>query len=159
METTASDHALQHQYGMITGKPSAGQLNALATLNIRGERSVTCRGDFDRHPSEGPLPAGAPPVCEEFRKLPDALERAAELDAAYGRNADLEKMPMYGVVFSFKDPFDTKDMRSTGGRDAASDIDFPARHHILVDQLRKKGAIIFAKAVNAEYHGRSGDPG
>ena len=24
-----------------------------ATLNIRGERSVTCRGDFDRHPSQG----------------------------------------------------------------------------------------------------------
>ena len=27
---------------------------------------------------------------------------------------------MYGVVFSFKDPFDTKDMRSTGGGDAAT---------------------------------------
>ena len=49
---------------------------------------------------------------------PDALERAAELDATYGREPDLEAMPMYGVVFSFKDPFDTKDMRSTGGADA-----------------------------------------
>ena len=95
------------------------------TLNIRGERSVTCRGEFDRHPSLGPLPPGAPPVCEFFRQLPDALERAAELDATYGRNPDLEKMPMYGVVFSFKDPFDTKDMRSTGGGDARYDIDFP----------------------------------
>lgn len=35
--------------------------------NIRGERSVTCRGDFDRHPSLGPLPEGAPAVCEIFR--------------------------------------------------------------------------------------------
>ena len=66
---------------------------------------------------------------------------------------------MYGVVFSFKDPFDTKDMRSTGGGDARYDIDFPARDHVLVEQLRNKGAIIFAKAVNTEYNGRAGDPG
>jgi amidase len=159
MEATGSDPSIQQQFGMIVGIPNAGQVNALATLNIRGERSVTCRGDFDLHPSKGPLPKGAPPACEFFRHLPDALERAAELDATYGRNPNLEQMPMYGVVFSFKDPFDTKDMRSTGGGDAAYDVDFPARDHILVDQLRKKGAIIFAKAVNTEYNGRAGDPG
>src|SRR5215471_8265702 len=159
MEPTASDPSVQQQYGMIVGHPDAGQLNALATINIRGERSVTCRGEFDRHPSQGPLPPGAPPVCEHFRQLPDALERAAELDAAYGRNPDLEKMPMYGVVFSFKDPFDTKDMRTTAGGDAGYDIDFPARDHVLVEQLRNKGAIIFAKAVCTEYNGRAGDPG
>ena len=50
-------------------------------------------------------------------------------------------------------------MRSTGGADADYDIDFPARDHILVDQLRRKGAIIYAKAVNTEYNGRAGDPG
>src|SRR5204863_9784924 len=49
--------------------------------------------------------------------------------------------------------------RSTGGGDAAYDIDFPARDHVLVEQLRNKGAIIFAKAVNTEYNGRAGDPG
>ncbi len=159
MEATASDPSVQQQYGMIAGIPDAGQLNALATLNIRGERSVTCRGEFDRHPSEGPLPPEAPPVCEIFRRLPDALERAAELDARYGKNPPLDQMPMYGVVFSFKDPFDTKDMRTTAGGDAAYDIDFPARDHVLVEQLRNKGAIIFAKAVNTEYNGRAGDPG
>ncbi|HVZ50775.1 MAG TPA: amidase family protein [Pseudolabrys sp.] len=159
MEATASDPSAMQQFGMIVGIANAGQVNALATLNIRGERSVTCRGDYDLHPSKGPLPKGAPPICEYFRHLPDALERAAELDAQYGRNPDLEKMPMYGVVFSFKDPFDTKDMRSTGGGDAAYDIDFPARDHVLVEQLRNKGAIIFAKAVNTEYNGRAGDPG
>ena len=159
MEATASDPSVPQQFGMIAGIPNAGQLNALATLNIRGERSVTCRGDFDRHPSEGPLPPDAPPVCDEFRRFPDALERAAELDAAYGRHPDLEQMPMYGVVFSFKDPFDNKDMRTTGGGDARYDIDFPARDHVLVEQLRQKGAIIFAKAVNTEYNGRAGDPG
>jgi Asp-tRNA(Asn)/Glu-tRNA(Gln) amidotransferase A subunit family amidase len=158
-EATASDPAVQQQYGMITGMPDGGQLGALATLNIRGERSVTCRGDFDRHPSEGPLPPEAPAVCEVFRQLPDALERAAELDVRYGRNPPLDEMPMYGVVFSFKDPFDTKDIRTTAGGDAAYDIDFPARDHVLVEQLRNKGAIIFAKAVCTEYNGRAGDPG
>jgi len=159
MESTASDPGVHQQFGMIVGIPGAGQLNALATLNIRGERSVTCRGDYDRHPADGPLPAGAPAVCESFRRLPDALERAAELDAAYGREPDLNGLPMYGVVFSFKDSFDTQDMRSTGGADAQFDIDFPARDHVLVEQLRNKGAIIFAKAVNTEYNGRVGDPG
>ncbi|MDA9545619.1 hypothetical protein ACM43_14485 [Bradyrhizobium sp. CCBAU 45321] len=159
MESTASDPMVMQQYGMIVGKPNAGQVNAIGTFNIRGERSVTCKGDFDLHPSLGPLPKGAPPICEHFRHFPDALERAAELDAQYGTNPDLEKMPMYGVVFSFKDPFDTMDMRSTGGADAAYDADFPARDHTLVDQLRKKGAIIFAKAINTEYNGRVGDPG
>lgn len=159
MEPTASDPSVMQQFGMIVGIPNAGQVNALGTLNIRGERSVVCRGDYDLHPSKGPLAKGAPPVCEFFRQQPDALERAAELDAQYGRNPDLDKMPMYGVVFSFKDPFDTKDMRSTGGGDAAYDIDFPARDHQLVEQLRNKGAIIFAKAVNTEYNGRAGDPG
>src|SRR5207342_3641962 len=118
MEATASKPEVPQQFGMIVGIPNAGQLNAIGTLNIRGERSVTCWGEFDKHPSRGPLPPAAPPVCEFFRQQPDALERAAELDKAFGKNPDLDKMPMYGVVFSFKDPFDTKDMRSTGGGDA-----------------------------------------
>lgn len=158
MEPTASDPSVLQQYGWVVGTPQAGQVNALSTLNIRGERSVTCRGDYDLHPSRGPLPPGAPPICELFRQLPDALEQAAALDAAHGRNPDLEAMPMYGVVFSFKDAFDTRDMRSTGGGDAAYDMDVPARDHILVEQLRAKGAIIFAKAVMTEYNGRAGDP-
>jgi len=159
MEPTASDPGVYQQYGMIVGKPDAGQVNALATLNIRGERSVTCRGDFDRHPDDGPLPEGAPAVAEIFRRYPDALETAAALDAEYGTDPDLEKMPLYGVVFSFKDPFDTRDMRSTGGGDANYDVDFPAEDHVLVAQIRKKGGIVFAKAVNTEYNGRAGDPG
>ena len=154
MESTASDPTVQQQFGMIVGIPHAGQLNALGTINIRGERSVTCKGDRDRRPSDGPLPPGSPAVCEEFRKQPDALEHAAELDAQYGRNPDLAKMPMYCIAFSFKDAFDTKDMRSTGGGDAHYDIDFPARDQTLVAQLREKGAIMYAKTANTEYNGR-----
>src|SRR3954467_3037828 len=56
MEATASDPTVQQQFGMIVGKPNAGQVNAIGTFNIRGERSVTCKGDFDLHPSKGPFP-------------------------------------------------------------------------------------------------------
>src|SRR5688572_9573420 len=80
MEATASDPSVQQQYGMVVGIPNAGQISAFETLNIRGERSVTCKGEFDAPPGT-PLPADAPPACEEFRKQPDALERAAQLDA------------------------------------------------------------------------------
>ncbi|MBX9776170.1 MAG: hypothetical protein K2Y71_17460 [Xanthobacteraceae bacterium] len=160
MEATASDPTVQQQFGMTVGIPNAGQVRALGMLNIRGQRSVTCKGDFDRHPSAGPLPPGAPAVCEEFRRQPDALERADELDRQYGRNPDLAAMPMYCIPFSLKDPFDAKDMRSTGGGDAAYDIDFPARDHTLVARLRETGAIMFAKANTTEYNGRGpGNPG
>jgi Asp-tRNA(Asn)/Glu-tRNA(Gln) amidotransferase A subunit family amidase len=158
MEPTASDPDVQQQYGMTVGTPHSGQINALGTINLRGERSVTCKGDRDRKPSDGPLPAGAPAVCEEFRKQPDALERAAELDARYGRAPDLRTLPMYCIPFSFKDPYDTKDMRTTAGADARYDIDFPARDHTLVAELRAKGAIIYAKAVNTEYNGIPAPP-
>jgi len=159
MEATASDPDVDQQYGMTVGTPDSRQINALGTLNIRGERSVTCKGDRDRHPSKGPLPAGSPAVCEGFRKQPDALERAAELDARYGTAPDLARLPMYCIPFSFKDPYDTADMRTTAGADARYDFDFPARDHTLVAQLRAKGAIIYAKAVNTEYNGIPGDPG
>jgi Asp-tRNA(Asn)/Glu-tRNA(Gln) amidotransferase A subunit family amidase len=150
MEPTISDPSVQQQFGMRVGIPNAGQLNALETINLRGERSVTCKGAFDAHPSTGPLPPAAPPECEEFRKLPDALERAAELDAQYGRNPDLEAMPMYCVVFSHKNWFDAKDMRSTGGQDVNYAMDAPPKDSPDIADLRDKGAIIFATAVAAE---------
>jgi len=155
MEPTASDPTVYQQYGMTVGMPNAGQMNALGTLNLRGERSVTCKGNADLHPSAGPLPAGSHAVCEDFRRYPDALEQAMGLDTQYGTDPDLENLPMYCVPFSFKDPFDTKDMRTTAAADARYDIDFPARDHVLVEQLREKGAIIYAKAVNTEYNGRA----
>src|SRR5690606_3589186 len=74
MQPSVSDPSVMLQVGMRVGIPDAGQVNALETINLRGERSVTCKGAFDRHPSEGPLPAGAPPECEAFRQQPDALE-------------------------------------------------------------------------------------
>ena len=159
MEATASDPSVQQQFGMRVGIPDAGQVNALETLNIRGERSVTCKGEYDAHPSTGALPAGAPPSCEEFRQHPDALERAAELDAQYGSNPPLDELPMYCIPFAIKDPWDTKDMRSTANADANYAMDAAPEDSTIVAQLRGKGAIIYAKAGAAEYHAGSGDPG
>jgi amidase len=156
MEPTASDPSVQQQFGMTVGIPNAGQLRALTTLNIRGERSVTCKGECDRKDGR---PASCPAVCAEFAMLPDALEQAAQLDAQYGRKPDLEMLPTYCIPFSFKDSFDTKDMRSTAGADARYDIDFPARDHTAVARLRTTGAIIYAKSNLLEYNGGGANPG
>lgn len=144
MIQSVSDPAVQLQYGWRVGIPEAGQLNALETINVRGERSITCRGDFDRAPSAGPLPPGAPAVCEEFRKQPDALERAAELDKQYGRNPDLAKLPLYCAVISLKDWYDAKDMRGTGGNDVNFAMDVPKEDSPDIAIMRSKGAIIYA---------------
>ncbi len=159
MEPTISDPSVPQQWGMRVGIPNAGQLNALETLNIRGERSVTCKGDFDRHPSAGPLPAGAPTECEAFRKQPDALERAAELDKQYGKNPDLAKMPMYCTVMSFKNWYDAKDMRGTGGNDVNFAMDVPRVDSPDIAELRAKGAIIYAVATADNVGGASSQTG
>ena len=159
MEPTKSDPKVQQQYGMIVGLPNAGQVNALSTLNLRGERSLTCQATCDAPLSAGPLPAYCPAACTEFRKQPDALERAAQLDAQYGRRPDLKKLPMYCVALSFKDVYDTRDMRTTGGADVNYAMDAPATDSTIVSELRAKGAIIYAKANLSEYNGGSGNPG
>jgi Asp-tRNA(Asn)/Glu-tRNA(Gln) amidotransferase A subunit family amidase len=147
MEASVTDPTAQEQIGIVTGIPNAGQVNALETLNIRGERSITCMGEYDRAPADGPLPAGAPAVCETFRQQPDALERAAQLDAEYGSHPDLEKLPMYCVTFSIKSWYDAQDMHSSGGNDVNFAMDAPPVDSTLVSELRSKGAIIYAKSV------------
>jgi Asp-tRNA(Asn)/Glu-tRNA(Gln) amidotransferase A subunit family amidase len=158
MEKTASDPGVYQQYGMVVGIPNAGQVNAIETLNLRGERSVTCKGKFDAPPGT-PLPAGAPAPCEEFRKHPDALETAAALDAKYGRNPDLKAMPLYCVAMANKGIYDAKDIRTTGGADVNYAMDVPPKDATLVARLRDAGAIIYAQAHESEYNAGSGDPG
>jgi Asp-tRNA(Asn)/Glu-tRNA(Gln) amidotransferase A subunit family amidase len=159
MERTVSDSSVSSQVGMRVGIPNAGQLNALETLNIRGERSVTCKGVFDAPPNAGPLPPGAPPGCDAFRRQPDALEQAVALDAQYGSHPDLEALPMYCVVAAFKDPYDTKDMRTTANNDVNFAMDVPPFDSTIVARLRSKGAIIYAKSVAHEFNGGPGNPG
>jgi amidase len=157
MEPTLSDPSVQQQYGMRVGIPNAGQVNALETINIRGERSLTCKAKCDAHPSSGALPASCPKACDAFRAQPDALERASELDAQYGRNPDLDKMPMYCTVFAWKNWYDATDMRSTGGQDTKFAMDAPSMDSPDIADLRAKGAISFAIA-NAARAG-AGDEG
>ncbi|MCI0563095.1 MAG: amidase [Nitrososphaera sp.] len=159
METTVSDPSVQQQMGMRVGIPGVGQLNALETINIRGERSVTCKGVCDAPPSSGPLPAGCYSKCEAFRQQPDALERAAELDAQYGNKPDLKKLPMYCITVAAKDPFDTKDMRTTVNNDVNFAMDAPPFDSTSIAQLREKGAIIYAKTQAHEFNAGPGDPG
>ena len=146
MESTLSDPSVQQQFGMRVGIANAGQVNAMETINIRGERSVTCKAKCDAHPSSGALPASCPKVCDDFRKQPDALERAAELDKEYGRNPPLDKMPMYCAVFAWKNWYDATDMRATGGNDVKFAMDAPSQDSPDVADLRAKGAISFAVA-------------
>lgn len=159
MERTVSDPEVFAQMGMRVGIPNAGQINALETINIRGERSVTCKGVFDAHPSSGPLPSNAPEVCEAFRQQPDALERAAELDAQFGANPDLKALPMYCVTIIAKDPYDTKDMRTTSNNDVNFAMDVPPFDATLIAQLRAKGAIIYGKSNAHEFNAGPGNPG
>ena len=149
MEPTISDPSVQQQFGMRVGIPNAGQLNALETLNLRGERSVSCKATCDAHPSTGPLPASCPAACDAFRHQPDALERAFELDQRYGRNPDLANLPMYCIPFSHKNWYDAKDMRSTGGNDVNYAMDAPKEDSPDIANLRGKGAIIYATATAA----------
>jgi len=157
MEATASDPTVKQQYGMVAGIPNGSQLNAFETLNIRGERSVTCKGKFDAPPGT-PLPAGAPAACEKFRQQPDALELAAKLDAQYGSNPDLEKLPMYCTVITVKNWYDVSDMRSTGGNDVNYATDFAPWDMTIVSQLRAKGAIISGITVASEPSFRGEEP-
>jgi Asp-tRNA(Asn)/Glu-tRNA(Gln) amidotransferase A subunit family amidase len=159
METTVSDPSVQQQAGMRVGIPNAGQLNALETINVRGERSVSCKGACDSAVSAGPLPGTCPTKCEAFRQQPDAIERAAQLDAQYGSRPDLENLPLYCVPFSFKDVVDTQDMRSTANGDANYELDAPPVDAPIVARLRAAGAIIYAKANAHEYNAGPGNPG
>ena len=159
MEPTMSDPTVQAQFGMVAGVPNAGQVNALSTLNLRGERSVTCNGGCDAHPSTGELPADCPAACDAFRRQPDAVERAVELDAQYGANPDLARLPMYCIPLAFKDVYDTQDMRTTTAADIGFAMDAPPADSTIVDRLRTKGAIVYAKANATEFNGGIGNPG
>ncbi|MEJ1963858.1 MAG: hypothetical protein WDO56_20800 [Gammaproteobacteria bacterium] len=77
MEVTASDPSVKQEYGMVVGIPGVRQVNALESINLRGERSVSCKAACDAAPSTGKLPKSCPAACDAFRQQPDALERAA----------------------------------------------------------------------------------
>ena len=155
MEPTVSDPGVQQQWGMRVGIPDAGGVNAIETLNIRGERSVTCKARCDA--ATGALPSSCPKACDAFRRQPDALERAAQLDQQFGTKPDLAKYPLYCVAFVWKNWYDATDMRGTGGNDANFAMDAPKHDSPDVAQARAAGAISLAMT-NAAKAG-NGDSG
>src|SRR5437660_3929331 len=124
--------------GPITPIKNADQLNALMTLNLRPTKRETL--GFDRRRARSMTdPADADPA------MPDALEVAARQDAYFASTGKLVGA-LHGVVFSIKDQYDTFDIRTTAGMDAAYANDRPPRDATFVKRLREAGAIILAKA-------------
>jgi amidase len=124
--------------GPITPIKNAHQLNALMTLNLRP--ATREKLGFDPHKARSMTdPADADPA------MPDALEVAAKQDAYFASTGRLIG-PLHGVVFSIKDQYDTFDMRTTAGMDAAYANDRPPHDATFVKRLRDAGAIILAKA-------------
>jgi amidase len=124
--------------GPITPIKDAHQLNALMTLNLRPAKRE--RLGFDPQKARSMTdPVDADPA------MPDALEMAAQQDAYYVSTGRLIGA-LHGVVFSIKDQYDTFDMRTTAGMDAAYANDRPPRDATFVKRLREAGAIILAKA-------------
>jgi Asp-tRNA(Asn)/Glu-tRNA(Gln) amidotransferase A subunit family amidase len=124
--------------GPITPIKNAHQLNALMTLNLRPAKREKLGFDPRKARSMTDPTDGDP-------AMPDALEVAAQQDAYFASTGKLIGA-LHGVVFSIKDQYDTFDMRTTGGMDAAYANDRPPRDATFVKRLREAGAIILAKA-------------
>src|SRR5436189_3797636 len=124
--------------GPITPIKNARQLNALLSLNLRPAKRQAL--GFDPRKAR----SMTDPV-DDNPAMPDALEVAARQDAYFASTGKLIG-PLHGVAFSIKDQYDTFDMRTTGGMDAAYANDRPPDDATFVKRLREAGAIILAKA-------------
>src|SRR5499427_110461 len=122
----------------VTPIKNAHQLNALMTLNLRPAKRQAL--GFDPRKAR----SMTDPV-DDNPAMPDALEVAARQDAYFASTGKLIG-PLHGVVFSIKDQYDTFDMRTTAGMDAAYANDRPPHDATFVQRLREAGAIILAKA-------------
>jgi amidase len=129
--------------GPIKTIKDAGQINALATLNLR-PATLKKLGFDERKARSMTDKADADP------NMPDALEIAALQDAEFARTGKLVG-PLHGVVMSIKDQYDTFDMRTTSGADAFYANDRPPDDATFIKRLREAGAIILAKSNLGEY--------
>ena len=133
----------QGPLGPTTFIAHAKGINALSTLNLRP--AALAQYGFDEHHGRSMTDK-----ADNDPAMPDALETAAKLDAEFTRTGKLVG-PLHGVVFAIKDQYDTFDMRSTSGADAAYANDRPPHDATFVKRLRDAGAIILAKANLGEY--------
>jgi amidase len=131
--------------GPVTTVPNAGQINALSTLNLR---PATRRAmGFDDRKARSLTDA-----LDNDAAMPDALEVAKALDRGFAASGKLAG-PLHGIPIAIKDQFDTFDMRTTSGADAAYANDRPKVDATIVQRLREAGAIIIGKANMGEYAG------
>jgi amidase len=124
--------------GPFTTIKKAGQINSLITVNLRpaaraqyelgARKARSLTDEIDNNPA-----------------MPDALEVAAKQDAYVKATGKLVG-PLHGIAFAIKDWYDTFDMRTTAGADAAYANDRPPRDAEFIKRMRDAGAIILAKA-------------
>lgn len=124
--------------GPIVPIKNAHQINALITLNLRPAKRAIW--GFDPRKARSMTDS-----ADSNPAMRDALDVAAQQDAAFGSTGRLVG-PLHGVVLAIKDQYDTADMRTTAGMDAAYANDRPPRDATFVKRLRDAGAIIIAKA-------------
>src|SRR6266508_2004909 len=136
-----ADPASGLQLGDITPIPNAGQVNAFITVNLKEDKRIALGlPDRMKRTHTGP----------DDPKIPDALDRARELDAEFARTGKLVG-PLHGIPFAIKDLVDTSDMRTTAGAAAAYANDKPPRDATVIAKLRMAGAIILGKTNLDEY--------
>jgi Asp-tRNA(Asn)/Glu-tRNA(Gln) amidotransferase A subunit family amidase len=136
-----ADPATGLQLGDITPIPSAGQVNAFITLNLKEDKRVGL---------------GFPEKLKRTHtghndaKYPDALDRAHELDRYFARTGKFAG-PLHGIPIAIKDNYDTFDMRTTAAAAAEYADDRPPDDATMVAKLRAAGAILLGKTNMDEY--------
>jgi len=124
--------------GSFTTIKKAGQINSLITVNLRP--AARTQYGFDKHKGRS-----LTDETDSNPMMPDALEVAAKQDAHLKATGKLVG-PLHGITFAIKDWYDTFDMRTTAGADAAYANDRPPRDAEFIKRMRDAGAIILAKA-------------
>jgi amidase len=127
--------------GDITPIPNAGQLNAFITLNLKENKRVAWGfPEKVKRTHTGP----------DDEKIPDALDRAGELDAYFARTGRFAG-PLHGIPIAVKDNYDTFDLRTTAGALAGYANDRPPDDATVVEKIRAAGAIVIGKTNLDEY--------
>ena len=124
--------------GPFTTIKNAGQINSLITVNLR----PAALARYGLNPRKARSMTDG---VDDNPAMPDALEVAARQDAHFKATGTLVG-PLHGITFAIKDWYDTFDMRTTAGADAAYANDRPPLDATFIKRMREAGAIILAKA-------------
>jgi amidase len=137
----AVDPATGLHLGDIMPIANAGRLNAFITLNLKEDKRIALGfPDKVKRTHTGP----------DDGKLPDALDRAGELDRHFARTGKFVG-PLHGIPIAIKDNYDTVDMRTPAAAVADYANDRPPDDATMVAKLRAGGAIILGKTNMDEY--------